>query len=399
MDYKTIMAAAEARKKDLFSFLREIIAIRSFDGEEGAVIDRIEEEFKKLRFDRIERDPMGNLLGYIGSGKRLLAFDGHVDTVGWGDKSNWRFDPLEGFEDEELIGGLGSTDQKGGLAAAIYAARIIGDLDLGRDYTLLVCCSVQEEDCDGINWQYILEQDHIRPEFVILTEPTDGAIMRGQRGRMEIKITVPGKSAHGSMPHLGINAVYKAAPIVAAIERLNASLPDDGVLGTGNVTISGISSTAPSRCAVADSCTLSLDRRLNSKETPDFALEQLRALPEVRAASARVELYSWNDPSYTGLVYPMEKFYPVWFLEKESPLCRSVIEAHRLILGKEAKTQFFVASTNGAAIMGRHNIPCLAYGPGHSVMAHSPNEVTWKKELVESCAIYAAVPLIYTNLD
>jgi putative selenium metabolism hydrolase len=392
------LSAAEAQKKELFGFLREIIAIQSFDGHEGLVIDRIEEELKKLRFDRIERDPMGNLLAYIGSGRHLLAFDGHVDTVSWGDRSNWRFDPLEGFEDEELIGGLGSTDQKGGLAAAIYAAKLIQELDLRGDYTLLVCCSVQEEDCDGISWQYIIEQDRIRPEFVILTEPTDGAIIRGQRGRMEIKISIPGKSAHGSMPHLGVNAVYKAAPVIAAIERLNASLPDDGILGTGNIAISEIFSTAPSRCAVADSCTLSLDRRLNSRETPEFALEQLRALPEIQAASAKVELYSWNEPSYTGLVYPMEKFYPMWFLEKESPLCRSVMEAHRLILGREGETKFFFGSTNGAAIMGRHTIPCLAYGPGHGAMAHSPNEVTWKKELVESCALYAAIPLIYTNL-
>jgi putative selenium metabolism hydrolase len=200
------------------------------------------------------------------------------------------------------------------------------------------------------------------------------------------------------MPHKGINGIYKMGPVIAAIERLNGVLEDDGVLGPGNVTISEIESTSPSRCAVADSCTISLDRRLNSKESPDFALKQLRDLKEVKDAGAEVSLYTFDDPSYTGLVYPTEKFYPHWFIEKDSLPCRTAVEAFRGVLGKEPEIKFFFGSTNGAAIMGRHKIPCAIFGPGHGDNAHSPNEVTWKNELVESCAIYAAIPAVYSEL-
>jgi putative selenium metabolism hydrolase len=283
------------------------------------------------------------------------------------------------------------------MAAMVYAAKIIKDLGLTGDYTLLLSGSVQEEDCDGLSWQYIIEQDGIIPKFVVLTEPSEGMIRQGQRGRMEIMITTFGRSAHGATPDRGVNAIYKMAPIITAIERLNATMEDDGILGPGNVTISEIYSTSPSRCAVADSCRISLDRRLNTKETPEFALRQLQSLKEVQDANAEVSLYTFNDPSYTGLVYPIDKFYPTWLLDKNDSACICVAEAYQKILRKEAVIKPWLFSTNGVAIMGRHNIPCVGFGPGHENMAHSPNEVTWKSELVNCCAVYAVIPLIYTK--
>jgi len=379
----------------MFAFLRSIVAIQSFDGHEGEVVRRIQQEMDKVGFDRTEIDPMGNLLGYIGHGSHLIAFDGHCDTVSYGDKANWKFDPFLGTEDEATIGGLGSTDQKGGIAAMVYAGLALKELGLLGDYTLLMTASVQEEDADGLCWQYIIEKDGKRPEFAVLTEPSDGMVRNGQRGRMEIKITTRGLSSHGSTPELGVNAVYKMAPIIGAIERLNGAMIDDGILGKGSVTISETYSTSPSRCAVADSCTISLDRRLNAVETPEFAMKQLRSLPEVAAAKAEVELYSFDDPSWTGLVYKSDKFYPSWIVDKDAEACACVVGAYTALFGKPPVVKPWMFSTNGVAIMGRHGIPCVGFGPGHVDQAHHPNEVTWKQELVDCCAVYAAVPLRY----
>ena len=227
---KEILERTHAYAEDLYSFLRSIIKIKSYDAHEGQVISRIKEEMEKVGFDRIEIDPMGNLLGYLGNGKHLFAFDGHCDTVTHGDIENWTFDPFEGMEDDEIIGGLGSSDQKGGIAAMVYAARILKDLDYDNDFTFLVVASVQEEDYDGLCWKYIIEEDGIVPEFVVLTEPCDNMVRNGQRGRMEIKITTKGVSSHGSTPDLGVNAIYRMGDIIHAIERLNAHMTDDGVL-------------------------------------------------------------------------------------------------------------------------------------------------------------------------
>ena len=114
---------------------------------------------------------------------------------------------------------------------------------------LLVTGTVQEEDCDGLCWQYIIEQSKIRPEFVVSTEPTDCQIYRGQRGRMEIRVDVQGISCHGSAPERGDNAIFKMGPILNELKELSNHLGNDDFLGKGTLTVSEIFFTSPSRCA------------------------------------------------------------------------------------------------------------------------------------------------------
>ena len=215
MDFEKIKQAAQNYLPDMTKFLRDLIAIPSESCEEEGVIRRTIEEMNKLGFDRAEIDPQGNALGYMGNGPRLIAFDGHIDTVGVGNRDNWKFDPYEGFETETEIGGRGGSDQEGGIVSAVYGAKIMKDLGLiPADVTVLVAATVQEEDCDGLCWQYIHNEDGLTPEFVVSTEPTDGGIYRGHRGRMEIRVDVQGVSCHGSAPERGENAIYKMADIL-----------------------------------------------------------------------------------------------------------------------------------------------------------------------------------------
>ena len=289
MEFPKIRERAEYYEKDMTRFLRELVKIPGeSSGEEGHII-RIEKEMKALDFDKVTVDPQGNILGYMGTGKTLIGFDAHIDTVGIGNIKNWNFDPYEGFETDTEIGGRGSSDQLGGIVSAVYGARIMKDLGLLSDkYTVLVTGTVQEEDCDGLCWQYIINEDKVRPEFVVSTEPTDGGIYRGQRGRMEIRVDVKGVSCHGSAPERGDNAIYKMADILQNVRALNDNDAADGTeikglvsmldekynkewkearfLGRGTVTASEIFFTSPSRCAVADSCAVSLDRRMTARQ-------------------------------------------------------------------------------------------------------------------------------------
>lgn len=378
-------------------FLRDLIALPSESCGEEAVIRRIGQEMESVGFDEVRIDPMGNILGAVGTGDRIVAFDAHVDTVGVGNRDNWTFDPYEGFEDEERIGGRGASDQEGGMASMVYAARILKDLDLLEGLRVVMVGSVQEEDCDGLCWQYILKEDRLRPEFVVSTEPTDGRIHRGQRGRMEIRVKTAGVSCHGSAPERGDNAIYKMAPILQELRALHPNLAEDPFLGKGSLTVSEIFHSSPSRCAVADGCWISVDRRLTAGETRDLALQQIRNLPSVQAAGAEVSLYTYDRPSYTGLVYPTECFFPSWVLEEDHPATRTLVEAFRETLGREPVVDKWTFSTNGVAIMGLLGVPCIGFGPGHEDQAHAPDEVTWKRELEECAAVYAAVPRIYLD--
>lgn len=398
-DYKAeeILKLAEEYKQDMSRFLRDMISIPSESTQEKEVVLRIKEEMEKVGFDKVEIDPMGNVLGYIGHGKHVIAMDAHIDTVGIGDPNLWHYNPYEGYEDEEIIVGRGATDQEGGMASMVYAGKIIKDLGLEDDYTLIVTGTVQEEDCDGLCWQYIINEDNIRPEFVVSTEPTSCNIYRGQRGRMEIKVTTKGISCHGSAPERGDNAIFKMAPILIELRALAENLHYDEFLGKGSLTVSEVFFSSPSRCAVADGCTISIDRRLTDGETWQGALEEIRNLPAVKAAKAEVTMYDYARASYTGLVYPTECYFPTWVLPEEHPVCETLVKGYRKLFKSEPLVDKWTFSTNGVSIMGRYGIPCIGFGPGHEDQAHAPNEKNWKSELVKCAAMYAIIPILYVK--
>ena len=395
MDFKAIKLQAERYEKNMTKFLRDLIAIPGESCGEKGVINRIAEEMEMLGFDKIEIDGMGNILGYMGTGETLIGYDAHIDTVGLGELSNWDFDPYKGYETEEEIGGRGASDQLGGIVSATYGAKIMRDLGLLSDkYTVLVTGTVQEEDCDGLCWQYIYNEDKVKPEFVVITEHTNGNIYRGQRGRMEIRVEVKGISCHGSAPERGDNAIYKMADILQEIRVLNDNLHYDEFLGKGTVTVSEIFFNSPSRCAVADMCAISLDRRLTDGETYQSALEEVRNLPFVKKYKAEVSMYKYERPSYTELVYPTDCYFPTWVIPEDAPATKAMVEAYKGMYG-EPKVDKWTFSTNGVSIMGRFGIPCIGFGPGKEEEAHAPNEKTWKADLVRCAAVYAAMPTIY----
>ncbi len=269
-DLTSSVAALAARYTgEMTTFLRDMIAIPSESAGERDVVARVADEMRRVGFDEVKIDGLGNVLGRVGSGPTVIAIDGHLDTVGVGDRSTWTRDPYVGELRDGIVFGRGASDQEAGIAAAVHGARIAKELGLLEGVQLWVTGTVMEEDCDGLCWQYILKEGVLEPEVVVITEPTNLGVYRGHRGRMEMEVRTQGLSCHGSAPERGVNAVYKMASIIADIERLNEALAVDAdpFLGKGSVTISEIRSTSPSLCAVADSCTIHLDRRLTRGET------------------------------------------------------------------------------------------------------------------------------------
>ena len=436
-DYAKIKAAAEGYKADMVRFLREMISHPSESCEEKEVAACIKAELEKLGYDKVEIDGLGNVIGWMGEGDKIIAIDSHIDTVGIGNRENWTADPYEGYETDEIIYGRGGSDQEGGMAAAAYGVRIMKDLGLiPAGYKIMVVGSVQEEDCDGMCWQYIVNKDGIRPEFVISTEPTDGGIYRGHRGRMEIRVDVKGVSCHGSAPERGDNAIFKMADILQDIRALNNNgcsestaikglvkmlepkynpehYEDARFLGRGTCTVSQIYFTSPSRCAVADSCAVSVDRRMTAGETWDSCLQEIRDLPAVKkyGEDVQVSMYMYGRPSWTGEVYETEAYFPTWINRESAAHVKALVDAHKALFGGERigapsamstragrpLTDKWTFSTNGVAIQGRYGIPCVGFGPGAESQAHAPNEITWKQDLVTCAALYAVAISLYPD--
>jgi putative selenium metabolism hydrolase len=392
-----IAQQAEERTPQMAAFLRDMIAIPSESGGEREVVARVAAEMKAAGFDEIRIDAMGNVLGRVGRGRTVIALDAHLDTVGIGDRSTWHVDPYAGTVVDGVIHGRGASDQEAGMAAALHGAAIAKDLGLLNDVELWVTGTTMEEDCDGLCWQYILREGVLRPDVVVITEPTNLAVCRGHRGRMEIEVRTQGRSCHGSAPERGINAVYKMAPILADVERLNDALAAgaDPFLGKGSVTVSEIRSTSPSLCAVADSCTIHLDRRLTRGETQQSAVAEIEALPGVRAAGASVTVLDYARASYTGLIYPTKKYYPTWVLEEDHPAVRAAVAAAESALGRAPVVDKWVFSTNGVATAGMFGIPTVGFGPANEVYAHTPDDQCPIAHLTAAARFYAAFPQRY----
>ena len=125
VDFAKIKEVAQGYEKDMTKFLRDLIALPGESCEEGPKAERIKEEMEKVGFNKAWIDKQGNVLGEMGTGKTVVAFDAHIDTVGIGNIDNWNFDPYAGFEDDITIGGRGTSDQLGGIVSAVYGAKIM----------------------------------------------------------------------------------------------------------------------------------------------------------------------------------------------------------------------------------------------------------------------------------
>jgi putative selenium metabolism hydrolase len=392
LTYQTIHHRAKQLETDTVRFLADLVRTPSFSSKEEKVIGVIRSEMERVGFDEVRVDGLGSIIGRIGNGPRVIAFDAHIDTVYPGDREQWSFDPFQPKVEGGKIWGRGTVDQKGGMASMVYAAKLIKELGLNDQFTIYFTGTVMEEDCDGLCWQHLIQEEKLKPEFVVITEPTNLNIYRGHRGRMEIRVEVKGRSCHGSAPERGDNAIYKISRIALEIEKLNGRLRNDPFLGKGTVTVTEVRSSSPSLCAVADGAGLHLDRRLTLGETKESAMAEVQeAARRAGYPDAKVLVLNYAQAAYTGKVYPMEKYYPTWALEESSPYLESAVSAYTAVLGKAPLVDKWTFSTNGVAIAGLHGIPCLGLGPGNEIYAHAPNEACPVEHLSAATAFYAAL--------
>ena len=378
---------AEKYKDYTANNLSKLVKIKSLSLEEKEVQYELKRQMEEAGFDEVFIDGIGNVIGRIGNGKKILAIDGHMDTVDVGNIDNWSFDPFSGEVKDGFVHGRGTVDQEGGPAAFVTTGRILKELGFDRDLTIYFVGSVMEEDCDGLCWKYIIEEDKIKPDFAISTEPTNLNIYRGHRGRMEIHVHFKGLSSHGSAPVRGKNAIYMASRAALEIEKLNERLAYDEFLGRGSVTISEIISGSPSLCAVADYARIHLDRRLTWGETKESAVKEIEEI--VKDMDARVEVLYYDGVAFTGNHYGMEKYYPTWKIEADHVAVTTGEEAFEALFGKKALVDKWTFSTNGIALNGMYGVPTIGFGPGNEVLAHAPDEKVPVSDLVAASAFYA----------
>ena len=379
---------------EIVSFLREIVRIPSYDSQIGEVGEAIAGKMRQFEFDEVRFDAMGNVLGRVGDGPIKVVFDSHIDTVGIGDVSQWGWDPLDGKVENGILYARGAGDEKQSTPPMIYAMAILKKLGLWAGLTVYYFGNM-EEWCDGIACHALVEHEGIRPDFVVIGEPTRMAIYRGHRGRVEVTATFSGKSSHAAMPHLGDNPLYKAARFLEGMETMSDGFAEDEFLGKGTVAATDLTVDTPSVNAIPDQAQVYIDRRVTVGETPEIVLDQLRRLPD--AGHAEIAIPVWDEPSYTGFVFPVDKVFPAWALAGDHPLVIAARSAFEAVYGSKPRVGKWNFSTNGIYWAGKAGIPSIGFGAGDEVHAHTTIDQVPLKEVIESTKFYAALPLALTG--
>ncbi len=388
-----IQQKTEEKREDIVRFMREICAIPSYESLIGPVGERIAEEMRKLGFDEVRFDKMGNILGRIGNGPRTIVFDSHIDTVGVGDPEEWQWDPFEGKVEDGVLYARGACDEKGSTPGMVYGMSFARDLGLLDGWTAWYFGNM-EEWCDGIAPNTFVEVDPgIKPDFVVIGEPTKMLVYRGHKGRIEMKVTAKGVSAHAASNHVGINAIYLLLPVIEGIRDLEPSLGDHPFLGHGKITVSDMTVKTPSINAVPDEAVIYIDRRMTFGETEEEAIAQVEALiPAQFKERVTVEALFYDEPSYTGFVFPVEKYFPAWALDEDHDLVQAGLKARELIGLEYEPSGKWSFSTNGIYWAGKANIPSIGFGPGDEVTAHTVMDSVRLDDVVKATEFYAILP-------
>lgn len=377
-------------------FLRDLVTLPSPSRCERLACERVLQELERLGYEDAHIDPMGNVLGRLGNGPRVLAFDAHVDTVGITNPAAWKYDPFRGVISGGTLYGRGASDQKGGLAAVVHGVAILAQVGVPEDVTVWVTATVNGEDCVGLAWQYLIREAGLRPEAVVIAMASHLGVCRGQRGRMELEISTYGVSTHGSQPERGANAIYGMAPVITGLARLHTSLETSHpLLGRGSVAVTQVSSRSASVTAIPDECTVHVDRRVTLGECCERVMEQLQELPEVAASGGSVRLLDYDLPSWRGLVYPTEQCFPAWETPEDAPAVSAAMTAARRVLGRAPALHRSAFSSHGCATAGMFGIPTVGFGPADEVHSHSSSDQISLVQLKPAMAFYALFPSLY----
>jgi putative selenium metabolism hydrolase len=373
-------------RSSLNAFLSRLVRTPSLSTQEGKVAQLLVDELLRVGVTDVRIDRIGNVVARLGNDPQrgtedgtttrrpMLLYNGHMDTVGVTDRAAWHRDPWMGIIEEGALYGIGACDMKASLAAMVYAAKKLLDADVHLAGELVLAFVVQEEPCEGMAMRVLVEEEGIRPDWVVLGEPTDLHICRGQRGRVELRVTTRGRSSHAAQPGGGENAIYSAMRLIFGLELLSGSLADDRFLGPGSLSITQIESSSPSRNAVPDRCWFYVDRRLTLGENQTRALAEIQSIITREGVLATAEVTDYEGVSYTGYRSKVRGVFPPWALPIEHPLLQAAVRSLRKTLGHRPEITRWAFSTDGVYTMGQANIPTIGFGPGQPENAHAPNE-------------------------
>lgn len=394
-------------KQDIIEFTQEMIRIPSYTGDEEALARSILAKLNAWGIDDAFIDGIGNVVGVVyghqpGPG---IMLNGHLDVVPPGDLENWKaFDPFGGEIDAEgNIRGRGASDLKGGLAAQLFALKLVQDLkQTGTTINgnLIFSAVVNEESATMFGMEYLMHQTlaekDLDCDLVFLCEPSGLDVILGHKGKVELVVTTKGRTAHSSNPKAGRNALQKMVPVLDAIfNEMSADIDSHPLLGDSSVTVTNLICRPGTLSIIPDECEISVDRRYLPGQRIEDLLEEFKTV--FRRIEARdphfqatVATRQFTEKSYTGYEKKVQKFHPPWITDDNHDFVRQTLSALEGI-GQNPSTGYWHFGTDGSMSAGLMGIPTIGYSGAREQYAHTADEQINIDMLVRSVEGYYAI--------
>ena len=370
--------------EDLIQAVQKAIQIRSYSDEEGEIANYLCGLMQRLGYDEAHIDETGNVIGRVGSGSKVIQFDGHMDTVRVEDAELWQVPPFSGEIVDGSIWGRGSVDMKSALVTAIFAAAEAKKQGKLKAKTVYVTGTVCEEYCDGVNLQHLYQTCGWKPDCCVICEPCNNVITLGHKGKAQIRIITHGISAHGSAPEKGKNAVYEMAEIIERVEQLNKALIEKRQGGT--VVLSNISCVAASLNAVPSQCEIYLDRRLGPEEDLKQVRSEMDAL--IAGKDAEWQVGTLHHVSWKGEKLDYEPMHDPWKIQREHPLTQALRKAVEDVTKQPVERYDYWDFGTNAVTPISLGIPCIGFGPGEYKLAHMRDEHCQVEKIQQAFQVY-----------
>jgi putative selenium metabolism hydrolase len=385
--------AIASRRDSLIEFTSSIVSTPSLSGEEGDVAAKIIAELKRLAFDDVWTDDVGNIIAKVNGGDaRTVMLNGHMDVVDPGPESGWPYAAYSGKVVDGELWGRGSVDMKGPVAAMIYGAasfKQIGDKPPGD---ILMTVAVMEE-IGGLGSQFMMEkfrEDGLNVDVAIVGEPSSNQLRLGHRGRIEIQVKFSGRSAHASAPHLGINPHFGAAKFLDMLEQL--PLAKDGVLGSATIAPTLYLTDQVSANVIPSEATVFLDWRNVPQESPEHAVAALETLlSEIQfEGESEVRVTSQDRKTWPGIVRHFASIFPPFSTDPNCKLAQVASGVIAESTGKDASPDVWKFATDGGHI-SLAGIPVVGFGPGDDRLAHTNQERISIEQLQQASSTYGSL--------
>lgn len=396
-----IKKISEEMFDDCVAFAQKLVQTPSISSTEKALADLDIAEMEKLGYDEVIRDDFGNVIGIVNGTEDgpTIMYNSHMDHVSPGDKANWEgYEPYGGLIDKclvdnqektekdltECIHGRGASDVKCGEAVQIYAGGILVKLrEMGIKFKgkFMFTGVVLEEPAENIGTIKMIDESFpklgLDYDAFVSSEATSLKIYHGHRGRTEILVKVHGRTSHGSAPWLGINAVYKAMPLIDRIKgELYDRLPVHPELKKSTIALTIIECKPGALSIIPDECLLSLDRRTIPGESDEYIVNQIQEIIDEMSAAdpefkAEVSVKYGDELTYTGKTIHCAKSCPPWFVPRDHEFVKSAAYALEA-MGQEVKYGVWDFGTDMSKACGIDKKPCIGYSPMQEQFAHTP---------------------------